>query len=84
MSAFLPPVILLAVAFFGYLGLTRFMVRRNERIRTSMPDATVDEWAEAALAEGRSGKLVLAMFPTLVVAVTGAAWLLIVCTDKLL
>ena len=48
-----------------------------------MPHATVEEWVEAALAEGRSGKLVFAMFATLAVAAMGTFWLLVVSAGKL-
>jgi hypothetical protein len=83
-SAFLPPLILLAVALLAYCALTRFMVRRNKRIRADMPDATVDELAEAAVAEGHTGKLALGGFATLAVAATGAIWLLVPSAGTLL
>ena len=77
-DALLPPLILLGVAQLAWAVIKRRWTRQIDRIHAEMPDATLDERAEAAVAEGRTGKRVLGVFATLAMTATGAIWLLIV------
>jgi hypothetical protein len=66
------------MAGLAYLSLNWFLNRRIERIKAAMPGATLEERAEAAVAEGNSGKIALGGFVTLAAAATGAIWLFVV------
>jgi hypothetical protein len=76
--ALLPPLILLGTAWLAYAAINRAWTRQIDRTHAAMPDATLDERAEAAVAEGHTGKKLLGVFATLAIAATGAIWLFIV------